>query len=85
MAKYRQLTTEQLTALRLVAEGKLATGTIVDRRGRMYLAFDYGGADYSNQVYALRKRKLLRWTAERTVGITPSGREEYEKLVLGVA
>jgi hypothetical protein len=84
MAKYRPLTPLQVTALSLVVEGKLATGTIVHRHGRLYLAFDHAGADYSNQIYSLRKRKLLQWIAERTVGITPEGVVEYEKLVVKV-
>jgi hypothetical protein len=79
MARYRPLTPLQFVALRLVAEGKLATGTVVHRHGRLYLAFDYGGADYSNQIYSLRKRKLLCWVAERTVALTPEGKEEHER------
>jgi hypothetical protein len=81
MAKYRPLTPLQVTALGLVVEGKLATGTVVHRYGRLYLAFDYGGADYSNQIYALRKRKLLCWVAERTVALTPEGKEEHERQI----
>lgn len=76
-----ELTPEQATALRLVAEGKLATGSLVERYGRKYLAFDYAGGDYSNQIYALRRRGLLRWVAERTVGITPEGTARHERLI----
>ena len=80
MPRWKGLTPEQETALSLVAEGRIATGSLVHRNGRMYLAFDYGGADYSNQIYALRRRNLLHWIAERTVGITPKGRTEYERI-----
>lgn len=85
MPPRRDLTPAQFTALRLIIEGKIARGTLVHRGKRLglYLAFDYAGTDYSNQVYSLRKRKSIAWVAEQTVAATPEGREEYERLSLG--
>lgn len=82
MPPRRALTLAQFKALELVVEGKLSRGTLVHRGKRLglHLAWDYAGTDYSNQIYSLRKRKLLRWVAEQTVAATPEGRVEYEKL-----